>query len=67
MKEFAAVIIVGLFYISLLFHLWALATDDEWRIRQSPVTGVCYEIRDQYGLMATGIAMAAIDDKYCEE
>ena len=65
MRDFAALIIIGAFIITIVMMAVTIL-GSRWATIQSPVTGACYEIRREANILMYTTAMSPVDDSYCE-
>jgi len=65
MKDLAALIIILLFLAGAGFTFFVPWPD--WTIEESPITGICYEVRSEGLPIGIAVAMSPVDDSYCEE
>lgn len=68
MRSIAAYIIIGVFLLVVTINLlFIFKRDTQWTFRQSPKSGICYEIYREANFLGVEVSMNEVDCKYCEK
>ena len=61
------IIFVWLFIWAFPSCMMIVAPDLRWSFKQSPQTGICYEVYEVPVIIDRSFTMSPVDDSYCEE